>query len=142
MKRITLYFALIPAIACLFVLGAQILSAEAPDANHIAVPLADPSRPAQVHAHLLNGSITVKAYDGKEIIVDAKAREHDHDEDEEDRPREHREGNMHRIPVNTTGLSIEAEGQQRADRHGVDTPDCRSGHHSAGPYIRLIAHGE
>jgi DUF4097 and DUF4098 domain-containing protein YvlB len=106
MKKLKLYCAFIPALIFILIPGAQTLPAEAPGANHIVVPLADPSRPAEVRAHLLNGSITVKAYDGKEVIVDAKARE-DGDEDE---PEKKPEGNLHRIPVTSTGLSIEAEG--------------------------------
>ena len=115
MKRFKPYCVFIPAVIFTLILGAQTLSAEAPDTNHITVPLADPSRPAQVRAHLLNGSITVKAYDGKEVIVDAKAR-HDENEDGDDRGAA---GGLHRIPVNSTGLSIEAEGN--SVRVGTDS---------------------
>jgi DUF4097 and DUF4098 domain-containing protein YvlB len=107
MKKLTLYCIFISAVIFFLMPCAQTLAAEAPGTNHFAVPLADPSRPAQVRAHLLNGSITVKAYDGKEVIVDAKARE---DEDEAEEPRRKPEGGLHRIPVTSTGLSIEAEG--------------------------------
>lgn len=39
-----------------------------------SVPLHDPSRPAQVHAQLMAGGITVKGYDGKEVLVEAHPR--------------------------------------------------------------------
>jgi DUF4097 and DUF4098 domain-containing protein YvlB len=82
------------------------LFAESPGSNHIAVPLADPSRPARVEAHLVSGGITVKAYDGKEVIVDAKVRAGDEGEEQsESRPR----GGLRRIPMSSTGLSVEAE---------------------------------
>src|SRR6266481_1581123 len=77
-------------------------------ANRVTVPLSDPSRPATVSAHLLTGSITVKAYDGKEIIVEANPR----GSDEESRPgRRHVAGSkdeaptegLKRIPMNSTG---------------------------------------
>ncbi|HWX56706.1 MAG TPA: DUF4097 family beta strand repeat-containing protein [Verrucomicrobiae bacterium] len=97
-------------------------------ANKITVPLTDPSRPATVRAHLVSGSITVKAYDGKEIIVEANAGS----DGDSDRGRHHHasrdeaptEG-MKRIPMTGTGLSVEAENNQvsiSADsvRHGVD----------------------
>src|SRR5437016_176301 len=42
--------------------------------DHFAVPLSDPSRPARVEASLVNGGITVKGYDGKEVVVEARAR--------------------------------------------------------------------
>jgi len=40
----------------------------------VTVPLHDPSRPAQIHAHLMSGGITVKGYDGKEVIVESHPR--------------------------------------------------------------------
>jgi hypothetical protein len=40
--------------------------------EHIPVPLADPARPVTLNVHLLNGSITVRAYNGREILVDSK----------------------------------------------------------------------
>lgn len=90
--------------------SAQPLAAQPPGNDRIAVPLADPSRPAHVNAHLLSGSITVKAYEGKEIIVEAKSgRDEDEDEDK-DKPE--RQGNLHRIPMTSTGLSIESENNQ------------------------------
>jgi DUF4097 and DUF4098 domain-containing protein YvlB len=96
------------------------LVAEGPDSNHVAVPLADPSRPAQVRAHLVNGSITVKAYDGKEVIVDAKVREGNGRGEGEGHGRgrgegsddERASGGLRRIPVTSTGLSVEAENNQ------------------------------
>ncbi len=38
------------------------------------VPLRDPSRPARVNAHLMEGGITVRGYDGKDVIVEAHPR--------------------------------------------------------------------
>ncbi len=109
MNRWKLHCLLISAVIVLLMLGAPLLPAQAPD-NRITVPLTDPSRPAHVRAHLLSGSITVKAYDGKDVIVEAKARRED-DEDQEERPeREH--GTLRRIPLSTTGLNVEAENNQ------------------------------
>ena len=42
-----------------------------PDGDKLTVTLSDPSRPAYVKADLMNGSITVKAYQGKDVIVTA-----------------------------------------------------------------------
>lgn len=70
--------------------------------DRVAYPLADPSRPATVKAHLLNGSITVKGSDGKEVVVEAHARGH-YDRNES-------EGGLHRIPQTATGLSVDADG--------------------------------
>jgi DUF4097 and DUF4098 domain-containing protein YvlB len=74
--------------------------------DRVAVTLTDPSRPALVKASLVNGGITVKAYDGKEVIVEARARTRD-------RESSHSESNnMKRIVVSSTGLSVEAENNE------------------------------
>ena len=73
-------------------------SAATPD--RVTVPLSDPAHPAFVKAHLLNGSIAVKGYEGKEIIVEARVRS----AEEVDR-----NSGMRRIPINTTGLEVEEE---------------------------------
>ena len=71
--------------------------------NKVSVPLTDPSRPVNLRAHLVSGSITVKGADVKEVVVEAKARGH-----EESRS-EGRADGMKRIPMTSTGLNIEAE---------------------------------
>jgi hypothetical protein len=38
------------------------------------VPLHDPGRPAHVRVNMLNGGITVNGYDGKEVLVESRAR--------------------------------------------------------------------
>jgi DUF4097 and DUF4098 domain-containing protein YvlB len=40
--------------------------------EHIPVPLADANRPVIMSIHLLHGSVTVRAYNGHEVIVDTK----------------------------------------------------------------------
>lgn len=77
--------------------------------NRIQVPLADPARPASVRAHLLNGSLTVKGADVKQILVEAHVR----DEGREDGRGESRApSGMKRIPMSSTGLNIESENNQ------------------------------
>jgi hypothetical protein len=43
----------------------------AQDADRVVVPARNSTRPRVVNASVLNGSITVKTYDGKEVIVEA-----------------------------------------------------------------------
>src|SRR5207247_3028767 len=43
-------------------------------ADRVSVNLSDPARPALVKASLVNGGITIKGYDGKEVVVEARAR--------------------------------------------------------------------
>jgi len=71
--------------------------------DRVAVDLTDPARPAFVRANLINGGITVKGSEGKQVIVEAKVRHNDSGRGE---------GSMKRIPINTTGLSVEEENNQ------------------------------
>ena len=42
---------------------------QTPGEDRASVPLSDPSQPALVKASLINGGITVKAYDGKDTVA-------------------------------------------------------------------------
>ncbi len=68
--------------------------------DHVSINLSDPARPALVKASLVNGSITVKAYDGKEVVVEARAR---------NRETSRSDSNPKRIAISSTGLSVEEE---------------------------------
>jgi len=78
---------------------------QAAGTDHVTVPLSDPARPGTVKVSLLAGSISVKGYAGKEVIVDANARD-------EGSRRGHRAdtSGMKRIPNTSTGLTVEEEG--------------------------------
>src|SRR5882757_7645064 len=88
------------AAALLMILAATAQAQTAGD--RVTVPLTDPSRPAFVKANLLNGSITVKAYAGKDVLVEARARQ------EESRA----PNGMKRVPMVSTGLNVEEENNQ------------------------------
>ena len=87
---------------CVFLLAAG-LAATAQEPQRANVPLSDPSRPAMVHASLLNGGITVTGYNGKEVIVEARSR---HESERESRPDPKAQG-MHRLESRGTGLTVE-----------------------------------
>ena len=78
---------------------------EQPGPDRVAVTLSDPSRPPLVKASLVNGGITVKGYDGKEVVVEARARNRDRESARSD-------SNMKRIIVSSTGLSVEEENNE------------------------------
>src|SRR6266851_4988525 len=71
--------------------------------DRIPVTLSDPSRPAHVKVSLVNGGITVKAYDGKEVVVEARTRNRENSRDE---------GGPKRLAISTTGLSVEEENNE------------------------------
>jgi hypothetical protein len=50
-------------------------TAKEPAPERAVVPLSNPAKPAKVEVSVMRGSITVKAYDGKEIVVEARVRE-------------------------------------------------------------------
>src|SRR5215470_2728919 len=81
---------------------AQAVSASGPD--RIAVKLDDPSRPALVKASLVNGGITVKAYNGQQVIVEARARGAE--------PEKPVPNGLHRLDVSRTGLTVEQENNE------------------------------
>jgi hypothetical protein len=95
-------------VAALALLGAAWLAPQAQAQNSgdkIAVNLSDPSRPPYVKVSMVNGSINVKAYDGKQVVVKARNRN-------EDRERESTSGGLKRLNTSTTGLSVEEENNE------------------------------
>ncbi len=81
---------------------------QTPGTDHVTVPFSDPSRPGTVKVSLIAGSISVKGYTGKEVVVDAKTREEGQESEREQRARPETAG-MKRIPNMSTGLTIEEE---------------------------------
>src|ERR1700723_2454698 len=72
-------------------------------ADRVSVTLSDPARPALVKAGLIDGGITVKVYEGKEVIVEARARNHES---------ARQESGPKPISIATTGLTVEEENNQ------------------------------
>lgn len=105
------------AIAALVLSGLWCFAAEG-EGDRVVVPLSDPARPATVRAHLLNGSITVKGYDGKDVIVESHAKGHENPEAPAT------SGGLRRIPQTATGLSVDSENNEvtlRVDALHQDT---------------------
>jgi DUF4097 and DUF4098 domain-containing protein YvlB len=71
--------------------------------DRIPVTLSDPSRPARVKVSLVNGGITVKAHEGKDVVVEARVR---------NRENSRNEGGPKRLAISTTGLSVEEENNE------------------------------
>jgi hypothetical protein len=91
---------------CLVFLAAAGFAAWAQDAapERVTVPFSDPSRPKTVKVSLLNGGITVKAYNGKDVIIEAKGGDGDRGRG---RHRTEVPEGMHRIDINNPGLQVE-----------------------------------
>ncbi len=76
-------------------------------AERIVVPLSSPGQPATLHVGLIQGGITVEAYDGKEVIVYAQQEPGEDDEDR-DSPKAGTSG-MRRLPNSSLGLTVEQD---------------------------------
>src|SRR5258707_14981169 len=71
--------------------------------DRIPVALSDPQRPARGKVSMVNGGITVKAYEGKEVVVEAHVR---------NRENSRNEGGPKRLTISSTGLSVEEENNE------------------------------
>ncbi len=86
-----------------FLLAAAVLPVFAQGTpDRVTVPFSDPSRPGLLKVDLVNGSIVVKAYNGKEVIINAASGS------QRRRGADQSEG-LRRITINTTGLEVEEE---------------------------------
>ena len=72
--------------------------------DKVNVTLSDPARPAMLKASLLNGGITVKGGEVKDILVEARVRGEDEGGS--------RKGRMRRLAIISTGLTVEEENNQ------------------------------
>jgi DUF4097 and DUF4098 domain-containing protein YvlB len=91
------------ALLATLALFVQSAAAQQPDnADRVTVKLTDPARPCTLKVSLVAGSINVKGYDGKEVIVEAHSRIRE-------REGSGAEGGMHRLNMSSTGLTVEEE---------------------------------
>jgi hypothetical protein len=101
MKRGNMFCLVGPAL----MLSAALCFAQENYSDKATVPFSDPSRPGTVKVGLLAGSIKVKGYAGKEVIVEAQGRSETRSHGRE---RPEAEG-MKRIPNTASGLNVEEE---------------------------------
>ncbi len=85
-------------------LGSVAAAQDNPD--RVSVPLGDPARPATIKVGLINGSITVKGYEGKEVIVEARSR----GASSRRSSRDSGGPGMHRLENTASALNVEEEG--------------------------------
>ena len=106
MKKLQFFFFImvLGAIASQQMLGRQ------SNPDRFTIPLSDPARPVFLKASLMAGSISVKGYAGKEVIVDVDVMTNKEDEEDGEDSRKRR--GMRRIPNTSSGLSIEEENNE------------------------------
>lgn len=81
------------------------VNAQESGVDRISVPLSDPNRPVMLKVGLLYGSISVKAYNGKEVAVEIRQ----HPDEDEEESRKERRGGLRLIPNTSAGLTVEEE---------------------------------
>jgi DUF4097 and DUF4098 domain-containing protein YvlB len=112
---------LFPYVVLIFLVG--ILSfAQESKVDRTTVPFSDPSRPGLVKVDVYKGAVTVKGYNGKEVVVEARVRGKMISEKKEVT---RKAKGMKLIQVATTGLEIEEENNVieidvESQRHAVD----------------------
>lgn len=84
--------------------------------SRVTVPLSDPSRPVKLKVSLLNGSIEVRGYDGKEVTVESRG--HAPEGRRRERTLRDAEG-LHRIENTSGGLTIEEDSNTVSITGGV-----------------------
>ncbi len=88
-----------------FVLAAPAYSQEAP-VDRVTVPFSDPARPGRIKASLMNGGMTIKGYDGREVVIEARVRpEKPHKYEKSGKKTQ----GLRRLEITSTGLSVEEE---------------------------------
>jgi DUF4097 and DUF4098 domain-containing protein YvlB len=100
------------AVTAALLLCPQPSLAQPGKAERYTVPLTDPSRPVRLRVSLLMGSISVEAYNGKEVVIESLAREARRD------AAPGKEG-MHRVPMAGADMNIE-------ERNNVVTVETES----------------
>jgi DUF4097 and DUF4098 domain-containing protein YvlB len=83
-------------------LAASALFSQDAQPDRVTVPFSDASRPRMLKASLINGSITVKGYDGKDAIIEAV-----NGPGRRRRVERERSDGLHRIDLNATGLAVD-----------------------------------
>lgn len=96
-------------IVFLFLAGTLAFTQEG-KTDRATVPFSDPSKPGFIEASVYNGSVIIRGYEGKEVIIEAKLREKLVSEEKEEKEENEKARGMKRILGSTgTGLEVEEE---------------------------------
>jgi len=92
-------------VICLLLAALTAALAQNNNTDKIQVPLSQPGKPGSLRANLLNGSITVSGYNGKDVIVSYGTR--DGEVKNKNKTRENEESNgLRQLPNTSTGLEV------------------------------------
>ena len=96
-------------IVFLFLAGTLAFTQEG-KTDRATVPFSDSSKPGFIEASVYNGSVIIRGYEGKEVIIEAKVRERLVSEEKEEEQENEKARGMRRILGSSgTGLEVEEE---------------------------------
>jgi len=107
MKKIHIYL----SIVTIFLFAGAIAFAQQTTGDRINVSFSDPSKPGFVNVYVETGSITVKGYNGKDVIVATTIRDNKSTEQEQEDIPDKAKG-MKRITANQAGLVVEEKNNE------------------------------
>jgi hypothetical protein len=107
MKKFHIYLSVITVL----LFAGTLVYAQQPAGDRINVSFSDPSKPGLVTAYVNAGSITIKGYSGKEVVVEAKLQAQPTRTRSRDEIPDKAKG-MKRITANLAGLVVEEEGNK------------------------------
>jgi len=107
MKKIHIYL----SIVTILLFAVTMIHAQQGTDDRVNVSFSDPSKPGFVTVYVEAGSITVKGYNGKDVVIEAKIRDGQTRTTEQDEIPEKAKG-MKRITANQTGLVVEEENNE------------------------------
>jgi DUF4097 and DUF4098 domain-containing protein YvlB len=81
--------------------------------DHVVVAFSDPTRPGKLSVKILAADISIKGYNGNDVIIDSRQ----DNEDSEDKDKRE-SGGMRRIRVSSSGLEVEEEHNVMSIRTG------------------------
>lgn len=113
---------ILTSLLLLFLFWASPVVAQSDAKEQIVVPLTDPSKPGFVTVGLINGSIHVVGYSGKDIVIDAVATSPRKGHREE--PADGSSNGMRRIP---NGNAMEVSAEEKDNRVKVNSDSWKRG---------------
>lgn len=75
--------------------------------DRYTIPLTQPDRPVKLEVNLMGATLTIKAADGKSVIVESRLEKSD--EEDDDGENSSKRSGLRRIPNTSTGLTIEEQ---------------------------------
>jgi len=100
------------AILITILITGRLLAQGSEKTQQLVVPLSQPGKPYKLNVGLINGSITVTGYEGKDVIIDVQA-----DEEKRGRSDEERVNGMRRLSSNNVSIQAD-ESNNRINVHG------------------------